>query len=170
MKPIAGPQRRRISQWVRLDDRDYWVGRHKDMGVLVYDPRRGDGPSGSVNLFTPETRTILGCNRGILGQRSVWVRPDSAEAERAVEIYVEYLRIKDREHLEKLEAIARASSAPVVRDGRRARCWACKQPLDADESGKCLECGWIPCSCGACGCDYPRSRRRHSEGEVDTPG
>lgn len=36
--------------------------------------------------------------------------------------------------------------------GRRTWCWRCKVPLTSERHDTCLECGWIMCSCGACGC------------------
>jgi hypothetical protein len=39
-----------------------------------------------------------------------------------------------------------------VRPPRSARCWFCKEPVDSTVDAECNGCGWIVCSCGACGC------------------
>lgn len=35
---------------------------------------------------------------------------------------------------------------------RVTHCWSCKNPLDNKVDIECVECGWIVCTCGACGC------------------
>src|SRR5690606_37080753 len=35
---------------------------------------------------------------------------------------------------------------------RVSHCWSCKNPLDNQVDIECVECGWIICRCGACGC------------------
>lgn len=39
-------------------------------------------------------------------------------------------------------------------DGRSSVCHRCKSPVQAQGSLQCNACGWIICSCGACGCGY----------------
>lgn len=35
---------------------------------------------------------------------------------------------------------------------RVTHCWACKEPLDSRQDIEHIACGWLVCSCGACGC------------------
>lgn len=37
---------------------------------------------------------------------------------------------------------------------RVTHCYACMKHLDSDVSIECNTCGWLICSCGACGCGY----------------
>jgi hypothetical protein len=37
---------------------------------------------------------------------------------------------------------------------RVAHCWRCKGHLDNSTDVECGVCGWILCSCGACGCGF----------------
>ena len=37
-------------------------------------------------------------------------------------------------------------------DHRVTHCWHCKTHLDGSRHHNCRRCGWIECSCGACGC------------------
>jgi hypothetical protein len=37
---------------------------------------------------------------------------------------------------------------------RVAYCWKCGGDLASGSDVKCGECGWLRCSCGACGCKY----------------
>lgn len=46
---------------------------------------------------------------------------------------------------------------PAQKNRRRiTHCFACKHLLDNDIDVECSACGWILCSCGACGCTYDR--------------
>lgn len=40
----------------------------------------------------------------------------------------------------------------LVRDQRITHCWNCRHHLNNYDHPECLGCGWILCSCGACGC------------------
>ncbi len=42
----------------------------------------------------------------------------------------------------------------VVSLVRVARCYRCSQPLDNRIDIECNACGWIICTCGACGCGF----------------
>lgn len=37
---------------------------------------------------------------------------------------------------------------------RATICWKCKNSLNSEIDLECIVCGWILCSCGACGCGY----------------
>jgi hypothetical protein len=37
---------------------------------------------------------------------------------------------------------------------RKTHCYSCMRPLDNDIDVECNICGWIICSCGACGCGW----------------
>ena len=37
---------------------------------------------------------------------------------------------------------------------RQSHCWACHHPVDNLHQLECSVCGWIICTCGACGCGY----------------
>ncbi len=42
---------------------------------------------------------------------------------------------------------------------RATHCWACKGSLDSTVNLECVACGWILCTCGACGCGHSRERQ-----------
>lgn len=42
----------------------------------------------------------------------------------------------------------------VQRYRRITHCYHCKSPLDNAMDAECVACGWIVCTCGACGCGY----------------
>lgn len=49
-----------------------------------------------------------------------------------------------------------ASVINSTRMHRETHCYSCKGDLDNAEDLECAACGWIICSCGACGCGYER--------------
>lgn len=48
-------------------------------------------------------------------------------------------------------------SATKARNRRVTHCWSCKDGLDNAVDVECALCGWILCTCGACGCGYDRA-------------
>jgi hypothetical protein len=50
------------------------------------------------------------------------------------------------------------ADAPIRKvDGKRLRvtnCYDCRKYIDNVTLGECTRCGWIVCTCGACGCGY----------------
>jgi hypothetical protein len=70
---------------------------------------------------------------------------------------------KERERLELLERHTQyLASRGLTGDGTRVAstgrshrtppCWRCQKHLDNSIDVECVACGWIICSCGACGC------------------
>lgn len=45
---------------------------------------------------------------------------------------------------------------PTDDPGRRriTHCYSCQRHLDSNADWECSACGWMLCSCGACGCGY----------------
>ncbi|WP_426148771.1 UvrD-helicase domain-containing protein [Polaromonas sp. DSR2-3-2] len=65
--------------------------------------------------------------------------------------------IQERHRLKVVESGKQYMGVRPVRKGRFnrvAKCYACKSPLDNSINMECSSCGWILCSCGACGCGY----------------
>lgn len=50
------------------------------------------------------------------------------------------------------------SSPHIIKKDRITRCYACKKDLDNTIDIECKACGWIICSCGACGCGLETKR------------
>ncbi|MFH1430635.1 MAG: hypothetical protein ABIG71_03895 [Candidatus Uhrbacteria bacterium] len=48
--------------------------------------------------------------------------------------------------------------APPTSSTRRTHCYSCKRALDSQRDARCIHCGWLVCSCGACGCQYQGSQ------------
>lgn len=46
------------------------------------------------------------------------------------------------------------SAISIIRKHRITHCYSCKSNLDNTIDFECNSCGWIVCSCGACGCGY----------------
>lgn len=69
-----------------------------------------------------------------------------------------------REHLISLGVgYLGVSSISPVRKHRVTHCYNCKEELDNETDIECNVCGWIICSCGACGCGYPKPSAKPTE-------
>jgi len=68
------------------------------------------------------------------------------------------LEKKHRTFLESKNIIYRGVSCVSEKKHTRVtHCWNCKNPLDNSIDLECKSCGWILCSCGACGCGYNKT-------------
>ncbi|MEC8849769.1 MAG: hypothetical protein VYB93_10975 [Pseudomonadota bacterium] len=65
----------------------------------------------------------------------------------------------EERHKERLERLGRmylgvVRATPNSRRRRFTHCYACRRDLDNSIDIECVACGWIICTCGACGCGY----------------
>jgi hypothetical protein len=112
---------------------ELWVGYHQTLGPVIYNERSQRGLQDTqVRLFKLNERATGTFLKEIV--RDKVVNPDDA------------LWAK----------IQPAISAYTAAFGKRrvTHCYNCKQHLDSVEFSICDSCGWIRCSCSACGCDY----------------
>lgn len=63
---------------------------------------------------------------------------------------------KHKEVLVRLGLPYKGLRPATPRHRRVTYCWSCWQPLDNSVDVECVTCGWILCTCGACGCGYSR--------------
>lgn len=81
----------------------------------------------------------------------------TAEAEIAqlTEEYQLFVEAKHREFLAK-NGMPYLGTQPTTEGARATHCYACKVELYSVLYKECRACGWLICSCGACGCGYAR--------------
>jgi hypothetical protein len=81
------------------------------------------------------------------------VDAERQEAERIANLSLEE---KHQERLARLGKEYRGVRPATSGLGRRrvTHCYACLRELDNSADIECVACGWILCSCGACGCGY----------------
>ncbi len=79
------------------------------------------------------------------------------EGERRAKERLASLSLGERHRL-RLEKLGKpylgVQPATRARQHRVTHCYACKRSLDNTIDVECVACGWILCSCGACGCGY----------------
>ena len=112
---------------------ELWVGYHAKLGPVVYNAltQRGVG-QGRVRLYKLDERSTGTFVEEIV--RDKLVAPDDALWSRMEPAVAQYVA-----------ALAKR---------RVTHCFSCKQHLDSVELSLCDACGWIRCSCSACGCSY----------------
>jgi hypothetical protein len=110
----------------------YWVGTHRAFGPVVFDPEAQ------------------------AGLRSLWVRLFIPSEDRMETFAAHVVRPfvssegSDLDFLRALEAYLR------LRNRREATCFRCHLDLSSSDDSVCADCGWLRCTCGACGCNYAR--------------
>ena len=64
----------------------------------------------------------------------------------------------EEKHRESLKALKKQyrGTTDTSKKYRHTHCYSCKSNLDSEPFKECCACGWIICSCGACGCGYTR--------------
>ena len=119
---------------VKKDDKEYWVGRHNELGVILYDPLSQGGLE-----FTLKARFFISN-----GKQMRKIDPK--------DIYQD-IRITPNQDVTALN-----QAVNVYHDFRTERrvthCYDCKHDLNSVDFDICEKCGWIRCQCNACGCDY----------------
>lgn len=126
-----------------------WVARLNDQ-TLVFDKRIP--PSGEIVTFWYlEKDQFINLERDHARSNSISIQ-DQAQKTKILEKYRGSSVVR---HRLKLQAMGKEYSgvrysAKKVR--RETNCWSCKSPITSENLPECVTCGWILCSCGACGC------------------
>ena len=131
-------ERGRLGRGIRHGGVRYWIGHHRQMGLLIFDPHaQREVDAGRVRLFSVtdhESRLFV---LEMARTRSLWSSPGDhiEEMRKAV---TEYGRARERQ--------------------RETHCYWCRRDINSVDFALCKRCGWIRCACGYCGCRY-RGRR-----------
>jgi len=116
---------------VKKDSKTYWVGQHQYMGLVLYDP------GSQLNLGRYQVRLFvktggrMECRSLESVRKYMLSRPSVSDSEDFVQFY-----------------------SSLRKRVRFTHCWNCKKDLNSVDFSICGQCGWIRCSCSACGCKY----------------
>lgn len=61
---------------------------------------------------------------------------------------------RHKARLDRLGVTYRGVRDRGTKERRFTHCYDCKRKLETDLNSDCMSCGWLVCSCGACGCGY----------------
>jgi tetratricopeptide (TPR) repeat protein len=132
----------KLMKIVSIEGATYHVGYHREEGVFVYDPRsQGDVEVSSIRLFVVKEKSMKTLT--LDARLFVSVADSSSRTETVEKAF----------SAKEIEEAARAYSA-LRTNARFTHCYACKKDLNSTDFSLCKACGWIRCSCGACGCEY----------------
>lgn len=97
--------------------------------------------------------------------KEIKIRKEKAEKERL-------LKLKNTQQLKPIDKVSQLKIAHAnflnrigknnlglqksTKKHRVTHCYSCKKPLDNAIDLECVECEWIICKCGACGCGWSR--------------
>lgn len=138
--------------WVLRHSRRFWVGRHERLGLLVVPESELQGEAVDVlNVFVLSEQRVGAFKASTLRERIDKRSLGEEEAQKALDEYIAfnhstYLRQAGRP-LSPLRVAKRSR-------GRVTHCYRCSAHLDSDAHLECSACGWLVCTCGACGCGY----------------
>lgn len=149
----------------------YWLARHSTLGLVLLDEsNQCDVASGRLRAYIlnshataefdrSEFRSALGgevadrdfanlVNRYNQFKSAIGI-PLKAPPETAHKNFLRKLGLPEQ-------------SVRPRRDNKKLRtthCYSCHQPLNNAVEVECAECGWILCTCGACGCGWVQGQQ-----------
>lgn len=87
---------------------------------------------------------------------AAFLLPEATAAAEVTDLTVKYHRIIEAKHREFLRdgGMPYLGTQPTTKSFRITHCYSCKTDLNSELYKECRACGWIICSCGACGCGY----------------
>lgn len=117
---------------------------HSIVGLVAYDPKVQQSLSEIwIRLYIfDETR---------FGQ---FTRSDAKEKLADSNLLSEYSIANPAEYESSIQQWMKIKGKIDNLKGRKTWCHTCKAELNSYEYPWCLNCLWIKCSCGSCGCDY----------------
>jgi len=119
---------------IEKDDKEYWVGYHNQLGIILYDPLSQVGLESvlKVRFFILDKKHMTKIDpKDIFKNIQTSLSQNVAALNKAVDLYHDF------------------------RSNRRVtHCYSCKSDLNSVDFDICEKCGWIRCQCNACGCDY----------------
>lgn len=140
--------------WVERNSIRFWVGRHNTLGLMVVseteiEKSRTDG--GLLSAFVVPKDEVKRFKSDVLRTR---IEQNAVTETEAIEALDAFVTFNHKNYLRKtgrpLASLLHAEHSPV----RSTHCYNCQAHLDSSSHLKCSACGWLVCTCGACGCSY----------------
>ncbi len=128
---------------VLIYDRKYWIGIHRKIGRVIFDPLMQEKldkttyfrlfklSENKMGLFRRDVVDMMLPFHDNIQTKSYLGKPLPSMLAGAIKAYHHY----------------RSSI-------RSTHCYRCKRPINSMNFEICGKCGWIMCVCGACGCQY----------------
>lgn len=138
-------------------DGQIWVGILEDEGPVVFDPRRQNSNDRQRAILWSSTDQKFSGYYKDMVKKYLTPTSDPILRESILGQYEDFLaheiEINHKNRLEELGIKYTGTSVSSKRH-RATHCYNCKNNLDNSIDIECNTCGWILCSCGACGCGY----------------
>lgn len=131
-----------------LEDAKLWVG-EVDGEIFVFDSEVPPSDN-AVTFWSVSKDRFADLNRA--HARAAARILEGEDRKIAIEKYRKSVVVRHRlrfHRMGKKYIGIRESSRQVPRD---THCWSCSRSITSDGYPECIECGWILCECGACGC------------------
>jgi len=117
----------------RVKGKDYWVGCNPKIGYVIFDPLIQNAEiHGQVRLYVIDRKKSAHFKKDII--RNNFISDATLDRGHCLELIQPYAKARERL--------------------RMTYCFRCSENLNTSDFGICDICGWIQCTCGACGCKY----------------
>lgn len=170
-----------------------WIGEFVFSGLMfIYDPALQISNDSQVTIYSLHyegarshdrvklreiTRPVLDPERreNALTQYANWRQADGQNYVQRELVQREQIARREIEEKHKIFLKNRAKPFLGTRDRsnflppRATHCWACHGSLDSTVNLECVACGWILCTCGACGCGRSSERNIVDHDDEDIP-
>ena len=131
-----------------IQDAKLWVGEIEG-DIVVFDGELSNSDT-DATFWMLSTDRFINLNRKIA--RSSAKKLDGKDRNLAIEKHRLSVLVRHRlrfHRMGKKYSGIRKSNKQVTRE---TYCWSCKKTLTSEGFPECVECGWILCECGSCGC------------------
>lgn len=142
----------------------FWLARHAQLGLILLDEAMQEGvEEGMLRAFVLSSRNAADFDRADFKSQLSSAVSDQ-EFVQLVSAYNDF-KVSNGIPLKAPPEVAHSNflkqrglpvcgvrKKPPGKFHRVTHCWSCKNPLNNEVDIECVECGWIICRCGACGC------------------
>jgi hypothetical protein len=144
------------------DPPNIWIGSLENEGIVLYDPQAQDPKDCDRAILWLSSRECF--ERYYKSMVKTYLTTENDPAVRT-STFVKYRNFRARElemsHRKRIEKLGfrYAGLKPTAKSHRVTHCYVCKDSLDSSVDVECVNCGWIVCRCGACGCGFEHPNR-----------
>lgn len=125
-----------------------WVGDVEGEIVLFDNELSSSGDT--VTFWSLSKNRFLDLDRA--KARSAAKKIEGKDRDVVIEKYRQSVVVRHRLRLQRMGKKYAGIREPNQIIARVTHCWSCKRTLTSEGYPECIECGWILCECGACGC------------------
>jgi hypothetical protein len=138
---------------ILLGDREIYLGKHENLGYIIYDKSIEDEEDRVTLYLIDESRLVSYRNKSSLKTRLLKLNEDELE---------QLISIVEKDKSKIINILKRGFSPD-----RSPYCWDCGKKLDSYKFATCNSCKWVKCNCLSCGCNYPYTKENIANARLE---